>query len=407
MMIKRRTLLKGMAAAPAVFALGSTLDGAGALAGPSPRTSLLDVTYPPKDNFGLVFMEKPLDRDITWADLVKALKRTLPSRSVDQVLDSANRHGTDGGLPDNPPRADHWFWQDGDRNDDNWVPQGLTTSADYHQDGKYNGREVQLASWYSRHATNKGVRVSFVDMTDPSKPAYRHVLLVEPTGSVLTPDFKAIKIHAGGIMWYGDLLYVADTYNGLRVFDMKDLLAVTSNGDQDKIGRQPDGTYQAHNYAFVLPQSSAYNSIVHNQPEVQYSWISLDRTSTPDSIVIGEFMETADRASRLFKWDIDATTRKLKETSGVAEPSFAAVVDIDRMQGGTCIKGKFYLARSNSNNAAGDLLTWKPGSYVQYPITLPPYPEDVSYDVNKDWLWCHTETNDARQVFALKVSQIP
>lgn len=401
MMIKRRSLLKGMVAAPAAVALGSAPR---ALADPAP--SLLDVTYPPKDDFGLVFMDKALDQDVKWGDLVGALKRELPDRTVDDVLDSANRQGTDGGLPDVPPRADHWFWQDGDRGDENWYPQGLTTSADHLGDGKYNGREVQLVSWYSRHATNKGVRVSFVDMTDASKPAYRHVLLVEPTGSTGTPDFKAVRIHAGGIMWYGHLLYVVDTSHGLRVFDMNDLLKVTASGDKDNIGRQPDGSYEAHNYAFVLPQSYAYASVVHDQPKVAYSFISLDRTSVPDSIVMGEFRDEPAGPSRLFKWDIDYKTRKLKAEAGVAHPSFAAVVDIDRMQGATCINGKFYISRSNRDDQPGELLTWKPGNYVEYPVNLPPYPEDVSYDGNKDWLWCHNEMVGARQVFALKVSQI-
>ncbi|MFA1545548.1 hypothetical protein [Actinomadura chokoriensis] len=407
MMIKRRSLLKGMIVAPAAFAMGGALDATSALAAPSPLPgpSLLDVTYPPKDDFGLVPMDKALNSDTRWADLITALKRTLPNSSVDTVLDSANRFGTDGDLPDTPPRVDHWFWQSGDRNDDYWYPQGLTTSADHLAEGTYNGREVQLLSWYSKHEKNKGVRISFVDMSDPSAPAYRHVLLVEPTGSTLTPNFTEVKIHAGGIMWYGDLLYVVDTNNGLRIFDLNDLLKVTT-GDQDAIGRQSDGTFQAHDYAYVLPQSSAYNSVVHDQAAIAYSWISLDRTSTPDSIVIGEFRETEDSESRLFKWDLDYQTRRLKESNGVAHPSFAAIVDIDRMQGGTCINDKFYVVRSNTDNQDGNLLTWEPGSYVEYPMNLPPYPEDVSYDPNKDWLWCNTETNDARQVFALKVSQI-
>ncbi|WP_131732610.1 LVIVD repeat-containing protein [Actinomadura formosensis] len=408
MLIKRRSLLKGMVAAPAAFALGGALDATGALANPAPlpKPSLLNVTYPTKTDFDLVPEDKAAGQTATWAALITALKRTLPSSTVDDVLNSANRYGVTG-LPNTPPRTANWFWQDGDNRDPYWYPQGLTTSADHAGTGKYNGREVQLASWYSKHTVNKGVRVSFVDMTDPARPAYRHVLLVEPTGSTLTPDFAPIKIHAGGIMWYGDLLYVVDTNSGIRIFDMRDLLKITAPGDETKIGRQPDGTFQAHNYAYVLPQSAAYSSVVRNQQQqVLYSWISLDRTSVPDSIVIGEFLETPQRASRLFKWDIDYQTRRLKETNGVAHPSFAAVVDIDRMQGGTCINGKFYITRSNTNNAPGNLLTWTPGSLVQYPINLPPYPEDVSYDGTKDWLWCHTEAENSRQVFALKASQI-
>jgi hypothetical protein len=51
----------------------------------------------------------------------------------------------------------------------------------------------------------EGVRLSF---GDPARKRYRHVLLVDPTGTKAKPDYRAIDSHAGGIAWYGYYLYV-------------------------------------------------------------------------------------------------------------------------------------------------------------------------------------------------------
>ena len=70
-----------------------------------------------------------------------------------------------------------------------------------------------------------GVRISIVDMeTDP--PQYRHVLLIEPhraangalsQGQAEYDGVNPDALHAGGLVWYGPYLYVADTHEGMRV----------------------------------------------------------------------------------------------------------------------------------------------------------------------------------------------
>ena len=54
------------------------------------------------------------------------------------------------------------------------------------------------------------------------------------------PNFKDIPIHAGGVSWYGDYLYVADTGHGMRVFDMRKILKTNTGGTADQIGRQTE-----------------------------------------------------------------------------------------------------------------------------------------------------------------------
>jgi hypothetical protein len=62
-------------------------------------------------------------------------------------------------------------------------------------------------------------------------------------------DFTSIpQLHAGGIAWYGDHLYVMETHGGIRVFDWRKIYQVdTSTGSSDKVGKQGD-KWQAYGY---------------------------------------------------------------------------------------------------------------------------------------------------------------
>jgi hypothetical protein len=180
--------------------------------------------------------------------VIADLDAVLSKASVAAVVDSANRKGAS--CSPHPNAVAAFCWQSGDESTTEWYPQGITTSADASPDGEYQGKTVVLISWYySGSGDNKGVRVSFVDDANPSAPSYRHVLLVEPYKDAAgNPNFRAVPVHAGGIFWYGYYLYVADTWGGFRVFDTRHIWKV-STGDKSKIGRQPDGSYHAHDYA--------------------------------------------------------------------------------------------------------------------------------------------------------------
>ncbi|MEV0428733.1 hypothetical protein [Micromonospora sp. NPDC050495] len=420
MMINRRTLLKGLAAAPVAITGAAAIgqhpaSAAGAPVGPQPAPA--DLSYLTASHFKLAY--RTTTRTGTVAPYTQVindiqLNGSLPWATVDDVLNSANRTGVKWDL-DMTAFAQGWTW-DPSTNDrtGGWVPQGITTSADYADVGTYNGRRVTLVSWYDNldDTTGKGARISFVDMTNPAAPKYRHVLLVEPfldpsTGGAGMPNFKAINFHAGGLMWYGKLLYVVDTNRGIRVFDTTKMLKVTANGDESSIGRQSNGSYTAHNYAYVLPQSAAYDAQTPTGGErpIQWSFISLDRTTTPDSILVGEYGKPEEPADhkRLFRFSIDASTRLLTATSNVATATSAIQIDINEMNGATSVGGKYFISRPNGN-AVGDLITWVPGNNVVYnelPVT---HPEDLSYDKTTGWLWNLNETQGERYVFARKIS---
>ncbi|MBY8853303.1 hypothetical protein K7G98_35755, partial [Saccharothrix sp. MB29] len=91
------------------------------------------------------------------------------------------------------------------------------------------------------------------------------------------------------------------------------LLIGTANGSA--IGRQADGSHQAYGYKYVLPQAFAYNqSTTGGQAPIRFSFASLDRTSTPDSVVVGEYANPG-AGSRLFRFPIDHTDRMLAESA--------------------------------------------------------------------------------------------
>lgn len=124
-----------------------------------------------------------------------------------------------------------------------WVPQGVTSTADALDVGTYEGVDGFLVSWHRED--DKSVRISFVDKATNK---YRNALLVYPDAD---DDFKEVPVHAGGIMWYGNTLWVVDTKNGIRVFDLDNIWQV---GSGDGVGKTTEGTYSAAGYKYVIPQ---------------------------------------------------------------------------------------------------------------------------------------------------------
>lgn len=171
--------------------------------------------------------------------------------SVTAVFESANRalgKGSPSVGTGSPSEA--WAWNSGDYKTTKWVPQGITSSADALGTGKWNDREAWIVSWHRDDGDS--VRLSFVDRETHE---YRHVLLVYPTAD---DDFKEIAIHAGGIMWYGDILFVVDTKIGIRAFDLNNIWEVDI---ADPVGKNGDG-FSAAGYRYVLPQVRLVSSII-------------------------------------------------------------------------------------------------------------------------------------------------
>lgn len=311
----------------------------------------------------------------TYADKLQTAVGTTTSvaallRDANRELSSCNS-AQQHALPENYDRTDYplssgqilrsnekYCWDPGDSKVAYWIPQGVTGSADADKDGLWGDNRVLLVSWYDsdKTAPNKGVRISFIDQKNRK---YRHVLLVEPTKTA-TPDYKAVPIHAGGIAWLNNYLYVADTKVGFRVFDMERILEVSDA--QDSIGKS-GSNYYAHSYKYVLPQVATYRQPAYateGSCEPSATWmcfssLSLDRSTTPDTLVVGEYLgERSNSAAvdggRVARYQVDASTRQPVLTNGKAVPQDLVTMPRSNVQGVQTWKDTYYLGRSSNRS---------------------------------------------------------
>lgn len=244
---------------------------------------------------------------------------------VPDVLQSANHtmrnkadcSGTEReALPVEPAASRAYCWDTGDAKTQKWLPQSVTTSADADADGLWGEDRVILSGWtHNDHkagepAADKGLaRVAFIDANDPDHLKYRWVLLVAPLDG--GKDFGAVRSHIGGMVWYQDKLIVtaengAAHNNALYVFDMHRILQADVNSSA--IGKVGDG-YSAHGYQYVLPAIGSYSltggkCTASNDNAVPcFGSISLDRTSTPNSLVANEwFSSGSTEPARLWRY---------------------------------------------------------------------------------------------------------
>ncbi|MBS2014192.1 MAG: hypothetical protein JST00_14985 [Deltaproteobacteria bacterium] len=343
------------------------------------------------------------------SEVVTALASITTRVTVTDVLSDANRIATaTTTVPGSPAGVQYAFrWQADDDASIAWTPQGITGSADATPDGKIGGRSAVLVSFYDEPVAgsgeeNRGVRIAFVDVTVPSTPRYRFALLVAPTGTKAAPSFDPIRIHAGGIAWYGDRLYVADTSRGLRVFDMRSILRVAT--DAGPFGCS-GGTCRAGTYKYVIPQIGTYSLVSPCKPI--FSWVALDRKSTPPALVSGEYCSATacagPLAGRVFRWPLDPSTGLLR--SKTTYPLEAALMGQRQVQGGAFVGATLYLSSSAPAADGGDLYRVSKGKSAT--SGWGNNPEDLMVDANAGWLWSLTEKADSRSVFAVSLASYP
>ncbi len=220
---------------------------------------------------------------------VDELDKRLQKSGVQRLLAEANREAVhngpcQAGAFDDIPAGSQWYCFQPDDAGENggrveWIPQGVTTVADAQADGLWGNREALPVSSYDHEhspAPKKGLPVTFLD---PNTKKYRHVLLVYPyirekgvPAFRGLPDFEIVGrpqggIHAGGMVWYGNYLYVADTTRGVRVFDMRYIFDLAKGPAGDTTDRRHIGwgevvpgerAYRAFGYRYVMPQVGAW-----------------------------------------------------------------------------------------------------------------------------------------------------
>jgi len=168
-------------------------------------------------------------------------------------------------------------------------------------------------------------------------------LLVRPTSA---GNFTTIPEHGGGLAWYGNYLYMADTSDGVRVFDLTQIREVsTSTTCETAIGKV--GTeWCAYGYKYVLPQVSAYvvPSTIVSPCRPKFSFLGKDTRGTTPVLLSGEYCNntgtgcpydgsTPGLGGRLYRWPVDSTTNRLKTVSGVVAPERAWIMNEPNVQG--------------------------------------------------------------------------
>ncbi|MEU6097226.1 hypothetical protein [Streptomyces sp. NPDC047079] len=237
-------------------------------------------------------------------DVLRAADHPMRDQSACDAAETA-------ALPVKPTATRAYCWDNGDATTTQWLPRSVTTSGDAHDDGRWGSDRVILSGWThddrrpGAPAAGRGLaRVAFIDADDPAHLAYRWVLLVAPSAG--GKDFEAVRTRMSGMVWYQDKLIVT-ARDSLIVFDLRRILK--TDVDRDAIGRVKGG-YSAHGYQYVLPAIGSYRltggpcSTADERTVPCFSALSLDRTSTPDSLVASEWSPPGgtSRPARLWRY---------------------------------------------------------------------------------------------------------
>lgn len=309
-------------------------------------------------------------------ELVGELGQAHPPVGLAAVLDDADLVTTDAGerVGDlSGWRSDGYGFAEPDNRTEAWFPQGLTGSADASPDGLMAGRRVQVVSWYSKRG--EGVRVSFVDLDARPLPRYRHVLLVEPAGG---SRFERVRIHAGGLAWVGDRLFVVDTRRGLRVFDTGRILRAAD-------------PLAAGGHRYLLPQMGAYRASGRAE-RLAFSYVFLDRADP--ALMIGEYRR--EPGGRIVRWPLDLDTGELEPAA-----TGAHTVPVDRVQGIATVGGHLL---ASCSRPGGRLFAGRPGEPATGFGFWPRLPEDLH--LAGDRLFSLSEKPGRRAVFGVPLAAL-
>jgi hypothetical protein len=179
------------------------------------------------------------------------------------------------------------------------------------------------------------------------------------------------------------------------VFDVEHMLEVSTKSDA--IGCA-SGTCSAATYRYVMPQVAAYRQPA-SEPAT-FSFVSLDRGTTPDSLVTGEYRD-GQAGGRLIRWKLDASTGKL--AAGNAWTAFT--MGMTNVQGALSTGGRFLISAS-AGNAPGTLFSAPIGQAARtYKWGLGA--EDLTFAPDSGLVFGLTEHPKSRVVFAVGAGNVP
>ena len=92
---------------------------------------------------------------------------------------------------------------------------------------------------------------------------------------------EPLRVHAGGVVWYGPYLHVAATASGVITCRLDDLLRVPDDVARRREPARARGRpVSSYGYRYVLPVRFAYSAMTDDGLErLRYSFLSLDRAA--------------------------------------------------------------------------------------------------------------------------------
>jgi hypothetical protein len=290
--------------------------------------------------------------------------------------------------------GDGLTWEDRDASHRTWWPQGVAATG---------GR--LLVSWYAKRRWGLFSLGSRLSVVDPVAFRYGHVLLVSPRRRLGLLSMGGVRVHAGGIAVLGELVYVADTRAGVRVFRLGDVARVPRRrldavlpwhgAGTRTLGRRPTGGFTAYGYDHVLPQLLRLRAA----RGLRWSFLSVGQVEGRLSLVVGEYGRKGT-SPRLARYPLDPTTGLPElDADGRCPPLEVHTGQPHRMQGVAVDGTTWWVSASAGEGNPGDLHVGAPGRFRTHRGVLPPGPEDLDWERPGERLWCTSERPGHRYVF--------
>jgi hypothetical protein len=242
-----------------------------------------------------------------------------------------------------------------------WYPQGIDL-------GERRGRRILAVSWFRQRLDGHHLasRIAFVDL---ERSRHLDVLLaVEDAEGALQPA----RIHAGGLAWFGDRLFVAATGRGIWEFDLSTIRRV----------RGADARRVAGSRARRLPMTALVASRTCVHPiELRCSYLGrvYDDAGEPlRRVVIGEFRK--DAKGRVGEFVLpDAGDSRFTEVDRFSP-------GLTSMQGAVRWGDRYFISQSDRLQP-GTLWAGGRDSLRRNRIPLPVGCEDLALDPEANLLW--------------------
>ena len=241
-----------------------------------------------------------------------------------------------------------------------WYPQGIDL-------GLWHGRRTLAVSWFRQQLDGHHLasRIAFVDL---ERSRHLDVLLaVEEDG-----ELQPAQIHAGGLAWFDDRLFVAATGRGIWEFDLGDIRRVRGAEARRLAGARGRGLRAT---ALV-----AVRRRVH-PIDIRCSYLGrvFDDDGTPlRRVLIGEY--TRDQKGRIAEFTVPTSDdedfhEEARFTPGIAQ-----------MQGAVRWGARHFVSQSDRMRP-GVLWTGALDALVRDRVPLPVGCEDLALDLDAKLLW--------------------